>query len=130
MIELLMEYDCDLNDIADHEYNRTPLIMILANKEIITNPICEENVAKTIEFFSHHGAVFDADEREKSKIRKRLEGIHSRSVVQGFIRSVEEDCSITPIEETIAMNKSKFKTVMEDENAAKTTYGCWFSSCQ
>lgn len=129
MIELLMDHDCDLNDIADHEYNRTPLIMILANKEITTNLVCEESVARVIEFFSSHGAVFDAEEREKDKIRRRLEGLNSRSVVQGFIRSIEEDCSITPIEETMP-NKSKQKTVMEDEKASKNNYGCWFGGCK
>lgn len=139
LVKLLIEHDAILNDIADHEYNRTPLVMILANKEIITNPLCEERVAKTIEFFTNNGAVFDADEREKQKIRKNLQGFSEKGAVNGIMQSNSiEDCSLTPSHESIGrlnneqnISHKPPKTIMEDETHARHNQGCWFySSCK
>ena len=121
MIDLLLRHDIHINDISDHEHVRTPLLMILTSKEVMTKIVNEEKASKCIEFLLSRGAMFDAGEKDKEKIRRHLDNFGNKFAVQALLHS-NPDNEPTPHNET-QMSK-KFKTSLEGEEKSKHMLGC------
>ena len=74
IINLLLGYDSHINDIADNERGLTPLMMVLLNKEMFRHPNQEDHVANLVEGLLQAGAVFEATEQQREKIKKYIQG--------------------------------------------------------
>lgn len=90
LCEVLFRHDVQVNDIADQENQRTPLLMILTNKDVISKGHAQEKLGKVIEFFVSKGAVFDAPEKDKEKIRENLSRFSNKQAIQILMTSAQE----------------------------------------
>lgn len=123
LCEVMLETDIAINDVADFENMHSPLTMILINKEIMTNPAYEDKLCQTFEFFMSQGAIFSANDYEKEKIKKRLGAFTNKSLVQKLLNT-DHVLDVTPPFNSMASRKTR--TILEAEDKAKNTSGCFF----
>ncbi len=126
LLTLLMNNDSHINDIADHENMLTPMMMILLNKRIMRNTQLEDQISTAIEGLVGAGAIFEASEQQKERIKKYFQSRPShRPLYQTLLASITETHEVTVGHETIASKRNQ-KIIIEGEEKEKTGYNCFF----
>lgn len=120
--DCMVDGEADPNVIADYENGFTPLVMLLAEKDLFTNPAYEEKINRVIEFFISRGAGLFAIDKVKEKIEQRLSKFSRKTILQALL-----DNSINVSNHPIETSSRKLKITHESEE--RTQCGC-FTFCK
>lgn len=90
IIQSLLKFDVNLNDICDCENIYTPLNMLFLDKKLMKNPIAHPFIIKLAEFLLLRGAFHEVPETLKPKLEKRLSNIKNESFLNHLMSSTPE----------------------------------------
>lgn len=116
--------DSDPNMLADYENGFTPLVMLLADKEVCSNPLHEEKINRVVEFFISRGAGLYALDKVKEKIEIQLSKFSRKSILQVLLENSMQNGSNARID-----THSSRKLKVSHETEEKFSCGC-FTYCK